>query len=414
MTFSPGEDGREVHQDLSRLLEPDHRAILRVLPAVVAGLLALLTLLGLVLLWPTGEQRPDLTEIGINSDVYEAVVDGVVAGPCLGTVEADAIPCAFVSFRLRQGPDSGSLVSRQFPVSETSPSFTAGDVVLMDHQPEAEPEYRYNYFDRQRRPLLILVAIAFAIAVVLLGRLRGLAALVGLAVTGVVLLQFVLPAILDGRPSTGVALVGASAIAFVALYAAHGFTRMTTVALLGTLGALALTTGLSWFALGLAEFTGFASEETYILTLVGTIDISGLVLAGVVLGSLGALDDVTVTQASTVWEIKAAQPNLSRADLYRSGIRVGRDHVASTVNTLMLAYAGASMPLLLFFVLANQSLGTVLSTEVMATEVLRTLIGSIGLVAAVPLTTWLAAATADDAGTLHGPLPSAAASQDGS
>jgi uncharacterized membrane protein len=362
----------------------------------VAATLALLTVIGMILLRPTGETRPDLAEIGINPDVYEAVVTDIRIAPCVGTTEADDIPCSFVGFRLIQGPDTGRNVERPFPVVETSPSFSLGDRVLLDHQPDAAPEFQYNYFDRQRRPILVIVAIVFALAVVVLGRLRGLAALFGLAASVAVLLQFVMPAILDGRSPVSVAIVGASAIAFLALYAAHGFTRMTTVALLGTLAALGLTTLLSWVALGVADLTGFASEESFILTLAGTIDISGLVLAGVVLGSLGAIDDVTVTQASAVWELKAARPDLGSMELFRSGLKVGRDHVASTVNTLLLAYAGAAMPLLLFFVLANQSLGTVLSSEIVAIEVLRTLLGSIGLVSAVPFTTWLAAVTASD------------------
>jgi uncharacterized membrane protein len=170
---------------------------------------------------------------------------------------------------------------------------------------------------------------------------------------------------------------------------------MTTVALLGTLAALAVTALLAWGTLEAARFTGFSSDVSFILTFAGTINVQGLLLAGVVLGSLGAIDDVTVTQASAVWEIRAASPEMPPDRLFRSGMRVGRDHVASTVNTLLLAYVGASMPLLLFFVLAGQSLGTSLNTEIVAVEVVRTLVGSIGLVAAVPLTTWLAARMAD-------------------
>ena len=143
-----------------------------------------------------------------------------------------------------------------------------------------------------------------------------------------------------------------------------------------------------------AGITGFASDESYIISLVGTFDVSGLVLAGIVLGTIGAVDDVTITQASAVWELHRAAPHLGPMELVRRGIRVGRDHVASMVNTLLLAYAGASMPLLIFFVLADQSLGTVVNSEVVATEVIRTLVGSIGVVAAVPFTTWLAAITA--------------------
>ena len=176
---------------------------------------------------------------------------------------------------------------------------------------------------------------------------------------------------------------------------------MTTVALLGTLAALALTAGLAAIFTAAARFTGLTEDVSFILTIADTIDVRGLLLAGVVLGSLGAIDDVTVTQASTVWELRAANPRMPRAQLFRSGMRVGRDHVASTVNTLLLAYAGAAMPLLLFLVLAGQSFGTSINSEIVAIEVVRTLVGSVGLVMAVPLTTWLAAWMADDSPGHH-------------
>jgi len=238
--------------------------------------------------------------------------------------------------------------------------------------------------------------VLFALVVVGLGRMRGFAALVGLAASIVVLLQFVIPSILDGRDPLWVAIVGSAIIAFLALYAAHGFTRMTSVALLGTLAALMLTAALSWVAVEAARFSGLTVDEAFILTIAGHFDLSGLILAGTVLGALGAIDDITVTQASTVWELHALRPDLGKRGLVRSGLKVGRDHVASTVNTLLLAYAGAAMPLMLFFVLANQSIGTVLNSEIVAVEVVRTLVGSIGLVAAVPITTWLAAVFASE------------------
>jgi uncharacterized membrane protein len=201
--------------------------------------------------------------------------------------------------------------------------------------------------------------------------------------------------VLDGRNPLAVAVVGSAAIAFLALYMAHGFTTMTTVALLGTLGALALTAGLASAVVELARLSGFASEEAVVVQIGATrIDLAGIILGGVVIGALGAIDDMTVTQASAVWELRAANPRTGRRELAAAGLRIGRDHVASTVNTLALAYAGASMPVLLLLVLSRQPFMSVVSGEVLATEILRTLVGSIGLVTAVPLTTWLAAAAA--------------------
>jgi uncharacterized membrane protein len=390
--------------DLDRFLEPERTAVIRMLPIAIAGALGFLSLIGLVLLRPTGELRPDLSLIGVNPQVYEAVAESVTVGPCEGVSPEQAIECARIDFRLTQGPDTGRVFPLTFVVAQTSPAFAVGDRVVLEYQPTADPEFRYAYADRQRRPLLLWVALAFAFVVVLLGRLRGLAALVGLVATVFILLQFVIPAILDGRSPVLVAVVGASVIAYVALYSAHGFNRMTTVALLGTLAALGVTVLLSWFAVEAAAFTGLISDEAFILTVAG-IDPAGLILAGVVLGAIGAIDDVTVTQASAVWELNRVRPDLDRVTLFRHGLKVGRDHVASTVNTLLLAYAGAAMPLLIFFVLAEQSIGTVLNSEIVAVEAVRTLVGSIGLVSSVPLTTWMAAIFASEdfgRGSRHG------------
>ena len=353
-------------------------------------------MVGIILLRPTGSDRPDLTAIGIAAQSVEAVVDEVVEGACSYAPDEPGLVCRSVSFRLIQGSDAGRVIVQEYTVGDTTPAFSTGERVVMDYNPESAEDFQYRFADRQRRGVLLWVTILFVMVVVALGRWRGVAALIGLAASVVILLQFIVPAIIDGRSPLMVAMVGAAAIAFVALYAAHGFTRMTTVALLGTVTALGLTLLLSWVALGAAQLSGFAAEEAFILTLGGQIDVGGLVLAGVILGSMGAIDDVTVTQASAVWELKAAAPNLGWRQLFIRSLRVGRDHIASMVNTLLLAYAGAAMPLLIFFVLSSQSLGTVLNNEIVATEVLRTLLGSIGLVAAVPATSWLAAITAGD------------------
>jgi uncharacterized membrane protein len=181
-------------------------------------------------------------------------------------------------------------------------------------------------------------------------------------------------------------------MAFLALYLAHGFGAMTSIALLGTLCSLALTLGLGVIFVELAHFSGLATEEAFLVDL-GTsrVDLSGLILAGVIIGALGAIDDMTVTQASAVSELASAHPTATRGGLFRAGLRIGRDHVSSTVNTLFLAYVGASLPLMLLFVLSDQSPLFVANREFVATEIVRALVGSIGLVASVPLTTGLAA-----------------------
>jgi uncharacterized membrane protein len=177
------------------------------------------------------------------------------------------------------------------------------------------------------------------------------------------------------------------------------------VALAGTLLSLAVTTGLAFVVAGAAHLSGLADDNAQTLRVTAhALDLRGLLVAGIVVGALGVLDDVTVSQVSTVAALRRADPSLGTLALYREALRVGRDHVASTVNTLVLAYAGASLPLLLFFAQGSLPLHRLITGEVISVEIVRMLVGSIGLVLAVPLTTWLAAAvlgTDDEVGHAH-------------
>jgi uncharacterized membrane protein len=159
---------------------------------------------------------------------------------------------------------------------------------------------------------------------------------------------------------------------------------------MGTFSALGITLGLSWVVSAVAGFSGLASEDAVFVSFVEGLDVSGLILAGAVLGAIGALDDITVTQSSTVLELQRMGEETTSPELFRAGLRVGRDHIGATINTLLLAYAGASIPLLLLYSLSRLRLDLVANSEVVAVEIVRTLVGSIGLVAAVPITTWLA------------------------
>ncbi len=303
--------------------------------------------------------------------------------------------CTSVAVDVTEGPGRGTTVRQLISEGAGLAGLRVGDAVVLDYAPDAPPEAQWSIVDYQRdKPMLWLAAI-FAVAVVLIGRLRGLMALVGLAVSFAVLVWFVLPAILEGSSPLPVAVVGASAIMLVTLYLCHGFSARTSIAVLGTLVSLALIGVLGELFLDLTHLTGMASDEaSMVRALHNEVDVRGLLLAGIVIGSLGVLDDVTVTQTSAVWELKHANPALRARDLYRAGLRIGRDHIASTVNTLVLAYAGASLPLLLLFSASDQPFGSVVTTEIVAEEVVRTLVGSIGLVASVPVTTALAAAVA--------------------
>jgi uncharacterized membrane protein len=375
------------HPDLARLMSPDRRSPLIAVPVVVG----LVLISALAITWPRGERQIDLAALGITSEAYRAEVSSVREGPCTFATE---FRCTSVEFRLVEGPTPGTVSLQEFEELPSTPAFEVGETVIMNYLPDAPPQFQYQFADRERRGLLVAVAAAFAVTVVALGRLRGLAALAGLVGSIMVMLAYIVPAVIQGSNPVVIATIGASAIGYVALYLAHGFRPLTHVALVGTLGALGVTVVLSSIVVGLARFSGFAGEESIYLSLVGDIDVRGLLLAGIVLGALGALDDVTVTQASAVWEVSRANRTLGRSDLFQAGLRVGRDHIASTVNTLLLAYAGAAMPLLLLLALSRQGLGIISNSEIVAVEIVRTLVGSIGLVSAVPITTWLAARVA--------------------
>ena len=380
-------------------VDPSKRRTLNLAAAAVA----VAVLVALAVLWPSTDFESGLGDLGFGSEFYDSEVEAVDEGPCTGTVDADGITCRIVTLRLLQGPDEGDRTELNFADDgSTSPDLDVGDRIVVSRQPGAEPGFEYAFSDRSRKPVLLALALVFAIAVAALGRWRGVAALAGLAISFVLLLRFVLPAILAGESPIVVAVVGAAAIAFLAIFVAHGFGPLTTVALLGTLGALVVTVVAAEVFVSLADFSGFATEEAVFLNVAqGTINLNGLTLGGIVIGALGAIDDMTVTQASVVSELRLADPHMGRGKLFRASMRVGRDHVASTVNTLALAYAGAAMPLLILFVLARQSLGTVANGETVATEIVRTLVGSLGLVAAVPLTTWLAVWAVSGSGDRH-------------
>ncbi|MGK5497504.1 YibE/F family protein, partial [Streptomyces sp. URMC 125] len=261
--------------------------------------------------------------------------------------------------------------------------------------PQAPRELQYSVVDVQRGVPLVALAALFALAVVVVGRLRGVLALVGLVMSFGVLTLFILPAILQGSNPLLVAVVGGSTIMLATLYLCHGVSARTSVAVLGTLVSLLLIGLLGSVFIGWAALTGNTDDQTGLVhTLYPDIEVRGLLLAGVLIGSLGVLDDVTVTQTSAVWELRQADPEAGWRRLYGAAMRIGRDHIASVVNTLVLAYAGAALPLLLLFSVAESGMAQVAGSELVAEEIVRTLVGSIGLVASVPVTTALAALVA--------------------
>ena len=364
--------------------------------AAMLMIAAVATLIGIFALWPNNERSEEIQrnaeDIALTSDLLKATVREASESICGYSISSEVEICRNVTVVVQEGPESGSLVV--LPEVNTSfdptfPRLTAGDNVILGFDPVTNS---YYYQDRDRMSSLWWLILLFAVTVICLARVRGLLALFAMGGTVLMLVKFIAPSVLDGNDPVLVCVVAAAAIAYFSLYFTHGFSLMTTVALAGTLIALGLTLGISWIFFELAKFSGYSSEEAFVLPfLAESLDVRGLLLGGTIIAALGALDDVTVTQAATVLELSARNNELSTRQLMISGLRVGREHIASTVNTLLLAYAGSSIPLLLLFAVSEQSLGDVANSELIAIELVRTLCGSIGLVAALPITTYLAA-----------------------
>jgi uncharacterized membrane protein len=354
----------------------------RYLRIIVIGC-AVLIVVGAAVLWPSGQQTTD--PLGLESERIDAHVIAVDAAPCNSDPTQ---PCSVVAFELRSGPRDGSQGFME--LGEQTAIRTGDDIqVTVFETPEGQTIYSFYEFQRST-PLLVLTAL-FAIAVIALARWRGIGALAGLAVSLFVIVWFALPSLVDGNNAVSVALVTAGAIAIIAIYLAHGPGPATDVALLSTFASLTLTAILAWAFVRFAKLTGFTDDASFVLQALGTgIDARGILLAGVVIGSLGVLDDVTVTQVSAVRELKLGRPDAARHELFTSALAIGRDHISSTVNTLFLAYAGAALPLLLLFRGIGESVGGVVTREIVAVEVVRAMVGSLGLIASVPISTWLA------------------------
>ncbi|MFE7094182.1 YibE/F family protein [Streptomyces erythrochromogenes] len=388
---------------------PVSKHLRKVIAAVLIPF-AVAVFVGLAVLWPGGTPDHERSGVGFDRQTQQAKVVSLELVDCKsvnasqvpptgegsaptggGSRAAQAGECKKATVEIGRGPDKG----RTFVeiVQPGAPRQLAdGQEVVVAYAPDAPRDLQYSVIDVNRKLPLAVLAGIFALSVVLVGRMRGLFALIALVVSFGVLTLFILPAILQGSNPLVVAVVGASAIMLIALYMCHGLTARTSVAVLGTLVSLLLIGLLGSVFIDWAFLSGNTDDNTGLIHgLYPDIDMSGLLLAGIIIGSLGVLDDVTVTQTSAVWELHQADPSQGPRALYRAAIRIGRDHIASVVNTLVLAYAGAALPLLLLFSIANSSMGSVANSELVAVEIVRTLVGSIGLVASVPVTTALAA-----------------------
>ena len=384
---APGRSGRD---EAAR-----HQRALRILVVVLIPL-GIWTFAGLIALWPkdvASHINADVAGYSIAGVTYPtAEITAIQPVSCEGmagsTPGMESQTCATIAVRVLDGDDTGREVTG-IPLTDAlySSGTSIGQRVTLVRIPPLDGQpAQYQFSDFERRVPLLVITLVFAAAVIFVARWRGFAALLGLGFAGFILVKFMFPALVTGANPLLVGLVGSSAIMFVVLYAAHGFSARTSTALVGTLFGLVTAALLGWGATRWAHLTGVTAEDDYVLSAAAPdLSLTSVVICGIIVAGLGVLNDVTITQASAVWELADSDPDQKR--LFSKAMRIGRDHIASTVYTIAFATAGASLPVLLLIAIYNRPLFQVLQTEQFAAELIRTMVGSIGLIMAVPLTT---------------------------
>jgi uncharacterized membrane protein len=375
--------------------------------------IAAAAIVAMVVLWPDADKVPkDTNPYGAEGvSMVDATVTKVDPFNCNSGGEGpDGLPqvkgdCAHVTASVKGGTAKFDLDAAHYKTG-----IEDGDKITVVRIEPKGQSVSYEFYDFRRGVPLAALALAFAVLVTIVARWRGLFALVGIGVTLLALTKFMLPAFLAGESPLVVAVVGSTAIMIVVLYLAHGISIRTTSALFGTLVGIAMTAAIGWGATGWTNLSGIGSEDdqTLIATVPG-VHLAGVVAATMVIAGLGVLNDVTVTQASAVWELRAAQPMARATSLFASAMRIGRDHIASSVYTLVFAYAGSAMTVLLLITAYQRNLAEMATTEQIGQEIVRTLVGAIGLVLAVPITTifavWLAPKARDHEAEPSAPEP---------
>ncbi|MDQ0851044.1 putative membrane protein [Arthrobacter sp. B3I9] len=389
----------------------------QILAAVLIPL-TLLTLAAMAMLWPSGSKEgitlasPYAAAPGVTFDTGK--IQRVVTGSCMDGADAggqagdpgqvpaagDGAPgqgsqCMFAFTEPDKGGNPVKVVIN--PDVAKSHGVKVGDTIRYLNLSKAQGASAsqgtpaYIFVDFVRTLPIIFLAVLYAFVVIAVARWRGLRALIGLAGAYAVLVAFILPGLVEGKPPLLLAMVGSTVIMIGVLYFAHGFSARTSTALLGTIFGLGITALLAAWATDAANLAGVGSHDAASLVNISDhISISGIILCGLIISGLGVLNDVTITQSSAVWELWELAPETSSRQLFAAAMRIGRDHIASTVYTVAFAYAGAALPVLILVMLYERPLGDALTSAELAEEVIRTLVGSVGLVLAIPVTTLIA------------------------
>jgi uncharacterized membrane protein len=325
----------------------------------------------------------------VQARIVEIVEEGEI------TLGDHTQPYQILRVQLLEGQHAGRQVVIDYGQRQIRPQgldLQQGETILVTVGQQQDGTLTAYFTDYVRtRPLLWLLG-TFVVASVLISGWKGVRSLIAMALSLTVIIAYIIPQILAGEDPVRVSITGGFFLMAATLYLVYGWTLKTHSAILGMLVALLITGLLSSFFVDLTRLTGAGSEESLFLIQQSetVINLRGLVLGGMLIGALGVLDDLVATQASAVFELHAADPGLPLSGLYRRAMRIGQDHVAATINTLVLAYAGAALPMLLLFTLSGEHYAYLINLEFVTEEIVRTLVGSLGLISAVPVTTGLA------------------------
>ncbi|MFH0863715.1 MAG: YibE/F family protein [Candidatus Gottesmanbacteria bacterium] len=295
------------------------------------------------------------------------------------------------------GPDQGKTINYenggQFSITKDQ-TVSPGETVIMSKTTGPDGKSIYFVVEKYRLDYLPYLLILFVFLIFIIAGKKGLGSLLGLVISLAVISMWIVPQILQNGDPLTTCIIGSLAILLVTTYLAHGISRQTTIALLSTFVSLMVTALLSIIVVHITKLTGLSNEDVYSLQFGSTknINTQGLLLGGIIIGTLGALNDVTTTQAATIFEIFKDNPLIKFENLYKKGLLIGREHIVSLVNTLVLAYAGASLAVMIFFVLNpnKEPLWVIVNSEAIYDEIVRTVVGSMGLILAIPLVTLLA------------------------
>lgn len=289
-------------------------------------------------------------------------------------------------FIVENAPSEGDFANTQYSV---------GDKVLIMYSYDDKGNGIYTITDYVRTNVILWLFIALVLSVILVGRFKGLRSIISLVVTFFIIIKYIVPQILNGADPVRITVIGSIAILISIIYISEGWNMKSNIAALSILLSLVITIILSWYMVNLARLSGLSSEEAGFTVTLGNniLNLKGILLAGIIIGTLGALDDIVISQVATVSEITSANPDQTRAQILKKSYSVGISHISAMTNTLFLAYSGAALPLLILFISGQSAFGSwdvAINNEMLATEIIRTLAGTIGIVLSVPISTLIA------------------------